>query len=64
MYKELPCSNDFCTCIYSSDGNFHYLYMKVILATNIAESSITVPDIKYGEYMYSTSYAVEVGQLK
>ena len=34
---------------------FCWLYLQVILATNIAESSITVPDIKYGECtLYST----------
>ena len=27
-------------------------FFQVILSTNIAESSITVPDIKYGMYFY------------
>ena len=36
-------------CVYSLFWLSHSL--QVILSTNIAESSITVPDIKYGEWL-------------
>ena len=43
-------SSDFQTLIkHLFTCMFCCLYLQVILATNIAESSITVPDIKYGE---------------
>ena len=43
-------SSDFQTLIkHLFTCMFCWLYLQVILATNIAESSITVPDIKYGE---------------
>lgn len=38
-----------CISVYSLSG---FIPSQVILSTNIAESSITVPDIRYGKLLY------------
>ena len=53
-----------CVCTHSSWGlNYRGLpTVQVILATNIAESSITVPDIKYGTSIH-THHQIRVNNI-